>query len=73
MIDAGADLNVKGRRGNYAPIYSAARSGNKEILSLLLKAGADVSSPDIMSLLADAVSSVLLNREIIALLVEGRC
>lgn len=44
LIDAGANVAVTTRLGDYTPLHIAARGGSAEIVSALLEAGADPSA-----------------------------
>ena len=44
-LDKGADLNAKDESG-YTPLYGAVEKGHKEVVELLIAAGADVNVKD---------------------------
>ena len=41
LLDAGADVNTRGREGGFTPLHSAAQSGTDDLVRLLLERGAD--------------------------------
>ena len=47
LIDAGADVDIMGRNGNTA-LIEACSQGNEDIVTQLLKAGADINAKDFM-------------------------
>ena len=45
QLDAGADVNAKGKNG-WTPLHIAAANDHKEIVELLISEGADVNAKD---------------------------
>ena len=58
LIQAGADVNKRGRSHHESPLHVALKSGNKEIMKLLIEAGADRWGNDLLCCFSNNVEDV---------------
>ena len=71
LIDAGADINAKGKHGRTA-LHQALQLGHHEVSALLLKRGADPTLADDFGMTPEMLAQELNDDTLLALLARAK-